>query len=76
MNSIGNALAAPLKAVGLIAKPPAIPAPLPVAQRDAAAIAAQTDDELAKRRGGAADIITGVGGAEPTAATGKATLGS
>lgn len=51
-------------ALGLGAKKPKIPRPLPVARRDEAAEAAMADDELRRRRGASADILTGRTGAE------------
>jgi hypothetical protein len=54
-----------------IKKPP--PAPRAVT-RDDAREAAERDDELRKRRGGAADMITGALGSE-AGATGKTQLG-
>ena len=47
---------------------PAAPRP---ASRDDAEEAARRADELRRRKGGAADIITGTGGAEPSVSTGK-----
>lgn len=49
------------------------PAPKPVT-RDDARESAERDDELRRRRGGAADILTGTGGAE-AGSGGKTTLG-
>lgn len=49
--------------------------PLPQATRDDAAAIA-TEDELRKRKGGAADILTGVTGAEAALSGGKLVLGS
>lgn len=46
----------------------------PSVTRDDARDAAAADDELRKRRGGAADILTGVGGAE-AGTTGRSILG-
>jgi hypothetical protein len=50
--------------VSATSKPPAAMAALPVATRDDAAAMAQQDDDLRQRRGAAADILTGTGGAE------------
>lgn len=68
-------------AIGLasLLKPatPKLPAALPQPQRDDAAAQLRGDDAFRKRRGGAADLLTGSGGAEAApAATGKDTLGS
>jgi hypothetical protein len=52
------------------------PVPLPSATRDDAAAAADQADALRRRRGGAADMVTGAYGAEALGGTGKATLGS
>lgn len=52
------------------------PAPLPTVTRDTARDQAMANDELLRRRGGAADILNGASGAEPAQATGKATLGT
>ncbi len=57
-------LSGPLQALGLVPKYPKLPAPQPVATRDDAEAQLQGADALARRRGGAADIITGAGGAE------------
>lgn len=51
------------------------PSPLPVAQRDDTLRAIGTEDALMKRRGGAADILTGAGGAEAGPASAKDLLG-
>lgn len=61
----------------LTPKAPKLPAPLATPTRDDAAKLIENDDALRKRRGGAADILTGAGGAEAgAAATGKQTLGA
>ena len=49
--------------------------PLPQVSRDDAA-ARMADDELLRRRGGAADMITGMTGAEAALSGGKLVLGS
>ena len=51
------------------------PAPLPTATRDDAQAAQLANDELARRKGGAADILNGSTGAEAALAGGKLTLG-
>lgn len=51
------------------------PQPLPGATRDDAAAQQQANDELLRRKGGAADIITGVRGAEPAMTGLKTALG-
>lgn len=56
-------------------KPQVQPAPLPTPTRDDARSEAERRLELARRRGGAADIVTGAYGAEAPAG-GKTTLGS
>ncbi len=51
--------------------------PLPQATRDEARDLAMRDEELARRRGGAADLLLGLGGAEPGGASlGRFVLGS
>lgn len=61
---------------GLFNSPKPPPPQMPVT-RDDAMTAAERQDALLRRRGGAADIVTGSYGAEPSAgATGKTTLGS
>lgn len=74
MKAIGSVIRAPLKAIGLVKSPKAPPAPLPTATRDAARDRVAQEDELRRRRGGAADMITGSSGAE-AGETGKTTLG-
>jgi hypothetical protein len=51
-----------------------VPPPTPAITRDDVSSASAINDELMKRRGGAADILNGVGGAE-AGATGKTVLG-
>lgn len=59
----------------LFKKPKATPQPAPPTRDDARDKAAR-ELELAKRRGGAADIVTGPYGAEPSASSiGKTSLG-
>lgn len=77
MKLVGDIVSAPLKAIGLIPKTPQLPAPTPVPTRDDARQAVAMDDALKRRRGGAADIVTGRMGAEAAPGTvGKETLGS
>ncbi|WP_061780762.1 hypothetical protein [Sphingomonas sanguinis] len=77
MNLVGKVITAPLKAIGLIPKTPKLPAPVPTPTRDDAREAVAMDDALRRRRGGAADIVTGRAGAEASAGSvGKETLGS
>ncbi|TCP35905.1 hypothetical protein [Sphingomonas sp. BK235] len=79
MALLGHVLAAPLKALGLVSTPDKTPVAqaLPVPQRaDAAAQLSAADDELRRRRGGAADLVTGAGGAGLPLSGGKLTLGS
>jgi hypothetical protein len=52
----------------------AIPKPLPMPVRNDAMEAADRGDMLRKRRGGAADIVSGAMGVEPVTPTGKQTL--
>jgi hypothetical protein len=73
---IGKALGGVLKAVGIVSTPGKPPAPLRSVTRDDAAGQVAADDELRRRQGGAADIITGAGGAEAALTGGKLTLGS
>lgn len=73
---IGKALGGILKAVGLVSTPGKPPAPLRSVTRDDAAVQIATEDELRRRKGGAADIINGAGGAEAVLSGGKLTLGS
>lgn len=75
MAIVGKVLAAPLKAVGLLKTPGKPPAPLAAVTRDDARDQATQADELRRRRGGAADLLTGAGGAELAGGTGKTTLG-
>lgn len=76
MSFVGDILSAPLKALGLVSTPGKPPAPLPTVTRDDAIVAAQSADELRRRKGAAADIVTGTGGAEAAPTGGKLTLGS
>lgn len=76
LKPLGKLVAAPLKALGVISTPGKAPSALPTLTRDDAAATIAADDELRKRRGGAADIITGAAGAEAPLTGGKLTLGS
>lgn len=73
MSKVGKFLLSPLAAAVGLFKKPKLPAPAPAPTRDDVAREAIRDDELRKRRGGAADMLTGAGGAE-AAATGVKTL--
>lgn len=70
------ALPAIFGAVGLAAKTPKVPKPLPIATRDDARGLAERERELSRRRGGAADILTGTSGAEAGPGSAKELLGS
>lgn len=50
--------------------------PLPTATRDDGAALAQEEDEFRRRKGSAADILTGSTGAEAALSGGKLVLGS
>lgn len=74
MKAIGSVIAAPLKLLGLIPKMPKAPTPSAPITRDTAIDAANATDALYGRRGGAADQVTGTGGAE-AGSTAKTILG-
>lgn len=76
MAVVGKLLSAPLKALGIVSTPGKPPAPLPTVTRDEAGAQAMADDELRRRKGGAADIVNGASGAEAALTGGKLTLGS
>jgi len=76
MALLGKIVAAPLKALGVISTPGKPPTPLRPVTRDDAVASIAADDELRRRQGAAADIITGSGGAEAALTGGKLTLGS
>lgn len=59
----------------LLSKPASAPVAAPMPTRNAAAEAAMKSDQVAKRRGVAANLILGAGGAESSAG-GKTTLGT
>ena len=75
MAVVGKVLSAPLKALGLLKTPGKAPTPLPAVTRDDVRDQATQADELRRRRGGAADLLNGAGGAELAGGTGKTTLG-
>lgn len=76
MKAIGWAVSPLLSALGVFkSKSPKIPGPVPVPTRDDARTEADQRTELARRRGGAADVVTGAYGAE-AGPGGKTTLGS
>lgn len=76
MAILGKIIAAPLKALGIISTPGKAPDPLPTVTRDDAASQVAASDELQRRKGGAADILNGSGGAQAPLTGGKLTLGS
>lgn len=76
MKAVGSIIRAPLKALGIVKSPGRVPDPIRPVTRDDARDKAALEDELRRRRGGAADMLTGSGGAEAGAgSTGKTTLG-
>lgn len=76
MSIVGKILSPVLKAVGLVSSPGKPPAPTPQVTRDDAAAQVAASDELRRRKGAAADILNGSGGAEAALTGGKLTLGS
>lgn len=70
-------LVSPLAAVAGLFKPKTqqTATASPTLSRDDTLRSLQKDDELRRRRGGAADILTGADGAEPAPAGAKALLG-
>jgi hypothetical protein len=77
MKVIGMIASPLLSALGIFKqKSPHVPQPSPVPTRDDAAAQADRITELTRRRGGAADMMTGAYGAEAVGGTGKTTLGS
>lgn len=75
MKVLQTAISPAATALGLFKKPKA-PKALPAPGRDDTLRSIAQEDALAKRRGGAADILTGVGGAEAGPASAKDLLGS
>jgi hypothetical protein len=73
LKPFGQAVGGVLKAIGVVSTPGKPPTPLRPVTRDDAAAAI---DEIRRRQGAAADIITGSGGAEAALTGGKLTLGS
>lgn len=63
------------KLIGGLFKKPKVPDPIKPVTRDDARDRAAANDELLRRKGGAADILTSSGGAEAGAGS-KTTLGS
>lgn len=76
LKPVGKVVGGVLKGLGVVSSPGKAPAPLRSVTRDDAAAAVAADDELRRRQGAAADIITGVRGAEAPLTGGKLTLGS
>lgn len=74
MKAIGSVLRVPLKAIGVIKSMPRVAQPQRTVTRDDARDRSAMEDELRRRRGGAADMMTGSGGAE-AGSGGKTTLG-
>lgn len=61
----------------LFGKKKALPAPLPQATRDDAEVLASREQELRRRRGAAADMLTGSGGSEASMGSiGKLVVGN
>lgn len=74
MRLVQTAISPVATALGLFKKPK-IPSALPTATRDDTLRSIAQEDALSKRRGGAADILTGAGGAEAGPASAKDLLG-
>lgn len=74
MSFVGKAVGSIFKAIGLVPKRPKVPVPLPAPTRSDAAAVARID-ALRSRRGGAADFLTGSGGAEAEPVSAKELLG-
>jgi hypothetical protein len=75
MKLVKTAISPVATALGLFKKPKAPAVPLTQATRDDTLRAIAQDDTLARRRGGAADILTGAGGAEAGPVSAKDLLG-
>jgi hypothetical protein len=76
MKAVGTVLSPLGKALGIFGGGPGKkPRALPQVTRDESIINRDRLDELARRRGGAADVLTGTTGAEAPMAAGKAVLG-
>lgn len=76
MKTIGSVIAAPLKLLGVIPpSSPQLPSPQLTPTRDEARARIMENDALRKRRGGAADMLTGASGSEAGGGM-KQTLGS
>lgn len=77
MKTIGRVLLSPLGyAAGLFKKPKKPPVAQRPATRDDVATRISQEDEMLKRRGSLADILTGDSGAEAAPASAKQLLGS
>lgn len=77
MSSIVKVLGGVLPRLLFSGKKKAGPAPLPEASRDVAAEQQAIDDELLRRKGSIADIMTGTRGAEAAASqVGKLVVGN
>lgn len=74
MKAIGSVIRAPLKALGIVKSMPRVAQAQRSVTRDDARDRSAMEDELRRRRGGAADMMTGSGGAE-AGTGGKTTLG-
>lgn len=75
LKPLGKLFGGALKALGIISTPGKPPSPLPTVTRDDAAAKIASDDELRRRKGMAADILTGARGSEAVLTGGKLTLG-
>ncbi len=75
MKAVGALISPVASALGLFKKPPKPKSALPAATRDDTLRAISQEDKLSKRRGGAADILTGADGAEASPGSAKDLLG-
>jgi len=77
LKTVGKLIRAPLKALGVIKTPSSRTASVQrTVTRDDARDSANLQDELRRRRGGAADLLSGTGGAEAAGgSTGSSALG-